>query len=400
MSSRVASALRFLAWPAIGGTVAGALVIAVLSYRDDGDPVPATAAVDSTATVVMQPAPPAPAPPPLSGPVSYADAVERAAPAVVNIYTSKTVETPINPLFADPRIRQYFGIDRVPTRKRMESSLGSGVIISAQGYVLTNHHVVADADEIVIALRDGREARATVVGSDPDTDLAVLRVQLPSMPEIAFRDSSTLRIGDVVLAIGNPFGVGQTVTIGIVSAMGRSELGINTFEDFIQTDAAINPGNSGGALVDARGELVGVNSAIFSKSGGYQGIGFAIPTRIVRQVFDEILKNGRVIRGWLGVEPQALTPELAHALGMPEARGVVVSGLVRNGPAHVAGLLPGDVVSELGGKAISSPREIIDGVAALKPGTRIRLTVMRAGKALTMDAVVAERPAQGAPTRE
>jgi len=391
--------LHFAFWPVLGGLVAALLIIRFQPAVNDA---PTAAAANVEPVVIMQPAPAAPTPAPAAAtaPASYADAVARAAPAVVNIYTSKTIETPINPLFADPRIRQYFGIDRVPTRKRMESSLGSGVIISAQGYVLTNHHVVADADEIVIALRDGREARAKVVGSDPDTDLAVLQVQLPSMPVIAFRDSATLRIGDVVLAIGNPFGVGQTVTIGIVSAMGRSELGINTFEDFIQTDAAINPGNSGGALVDAKGELVGVNSAIFSQSGGYQGIGFAIPTRIVQQVFAEIIKNGRVVRGWLGVEPQALTPELAQALGMPTARGVVVSGLVRNGPAHAAGVMPGDILAELNGKEINSPRDVIDRVAALKPGVKVNLRVLRRDKDMKMEVVVAERPAQGSPTRD
>ncbi len=399
--------LRFLLWPALGGIVAAVLIIRFM-------PAVTTPAVTSPAppppaapAALIQPAPTDGAAPatPTAGPVSYANAVERAAPAVVNIYTSKTIETPVNPLFADPRIRRYFGIDRVPTRKRMQSSLGSGVIVDARGYVLTNHHVVADADEIIVALRDGREARASVVGSDPDTDLAVLQVKLDKLPVITLRDSGSLRIGDVVLAIGNPFGVGQTVTIGIVSAVGRSELGINTFEDFIQTDAAINPGNSGGALVDAAGHLVGVNSAIFSQSGGYQGIGFAIPTRITQQVLRDILANGHVIRGWLGVEPQALTPELAAALGIPARQngainGVVVSGLVRNGPSHAAGILPGDVIVAIGDKTITAPRELIDGVAALKPGTKIKLRAFRRDKEFTVDAVVAERPTQGATTRD
>ena len=399
--------LRFLLWPALGGIVAAVLIIRFMpavtapAVTAPAPPPPAAPAV------LMQPAPADVAAPatPTAGPVSYANAVERAAPAVVNIYTSKTIETPINPLFADPRIRRYFGTDRVPTRKRMQSSLGSGVIVDARGYVLTNHHVVADADEIIVALRDGREARASVVGSDPDTDIAVLQVKLDKLPVITLRDSSSLRIGDVVLAIGNPFGVGQTVTIGIVSAVGRSELGINTFEDFIQTDAAINPGNSGGALVDATGHLVGVNSAIFSQSGGYQGIGFAIPTRIAQQVLRDILANGHVIRGWLGIEPQALTPELAAALGIPARQngardGVVVSGLVRNGPSHAAGILPGDVIVTIGNKTITAPRELIDSVAALKPGTKITLRAFRRDKEFTVEAVVAERPAQGATTRD
>ncbi len=397
--------LRFLLWPALGGIVAAVLIIRFMpavtapAVTAPAPPPPAAPAV------LMQPAPADITVPVTAGPVSYANAVERAAPAVVNIYTSKTIETPINPLFADPRIRRYFGTDRVPTRKRMQSSLGSGVIVDARGYVLTNHHVVADADEIIVALRDGREARASVVGSDPDTDIAVLQVKLDKLPVITLRDSSSLRIGDVVLAIGNPFGVGQTVTIGIVSAVGRSELGINTFEDFIQTDAAINPGNSGGALVDATGHLVGVNSAIFSQSGGYQGIGFAIPTRIAQQVLRDILANGHVIRGWLGIEPQALTPELAAALGIPARQngardGVVVSGLVRNGPSHAAGILPGDVIVAIGNKTITAPRELIDSVAALKPGTKITLRAFRRDKEFTVEAVVAERPAQGATTRD
>ncbi len=382
--------LRFLLWPAIGGLVAALVII---RFMPQPQPPVALTAPPPAPVVEMTPAPAAPAMP-ASGPVSYAAAVEAAAPAVVNIYTSKTIETPVNPLFADPRFRQFFGIDRVPTRKRMASSLGSGVIISAQGYVLTNHHVVADADEIVVALRDGREARAKVVGSDPDTDLAVLKVALDNLPVISLRDSRTLHIGDVVLAIGNPFGVGQTVTIGIVSAVGRSELGINTFEDFIQTDAAINPGNSGGALVDANGQLVGVNSAIFSQSGGYQGIGFAIPTQLTQQVLNAILANGRVIRGWLGVESQALTPQLAQALGHEGSDGVVVSGLVRNGPAHAAGMLPGDIIAEIDGKPVTSPRQVIDQVAALQPGARVRLRVQRGEKSLDLEATVAERPAR------
>ena len=391
--------LRFLFWPVLGGLIAAVLIIALLPTVRDTAPVAASA----PPPVVM-----APTAPGLDvtltantvGPVSYADAVARAAPAVVNIYTSKTVETPVNPLFADPRFQRFFGSGAVPTQKRMESSLGSGVIVSERGYVLTNHHVVADADEIVIALRDGREARATLVGSDPDTDLAVLKIELDALPVIALRNSDSLRIGDVVLAIGNPFGVGQTVTMGIVSATGRSQLGINTFEDFIQTDAAINPGNSGGALVDAHGALVGVNSAIFSQSGGNQGIGFAIPTRIAEQVLNDILAQGRVIRGWLGLEPQTLTPQLAQALGIPATRGVVVSGLLRNGPAHRAGVLPGDVITRLGNREIGLPQELIEQVAALKPGTAVALTIARKGKTITVDAIVAERPAQGSPTRD
>ncbi|MFZ5722326.1 MAG: S1C family serine protease [Pseudomonadota bacterium] len=389
--------LRFLLWPVAAGLVA-ALAIILFLHRQPPDA--ATAPVAAPAVVMpVTGAPATTAAAPATGPVSYADAVARAAPAVVNIYTSKTVETPVNPLFADPRFRRFFGVDRVPTQKRMESSLGSGVIVSARGYVMTNHHVIADADEIVIALRDGREARAQVVGSDPETDLAVLQIRLDDLPVIALRDSGSLQIGDVVLAIGNPFGVGQTVTMGIISATGRSELGVNTFEDFLQTDAAINPGNSGGALVDATGNLVGINSVIFSQSGGYQGIGFAIPTRIVEQVLNDILAHGHVVRGWLGLEPQLLTPQLAQALGIRETQGVVVSGLVRNGPAHRAGVLPGDVITELNGDPVLAPRALVERVAALEPGTSVRLTLARKGMTQTVTAAVAERPVNGSPTR-
>ncbi|MFP5439848.1 MAG: trypsin-like peptidase domain-containing protein [Gammaproteobacteria bacterium] len=393
--------IRFLFWPVIAGLVAAAAIILFMRGQAPAEAPAAPAAVIAPPATEEPPATTPAALPAASGPVSYADAVNRAAPAVVNIYTSKTVETPLNPLFADPRFRRFFGVDQVPMQRRMESSLGSGVIVSAKGYVMTNHHVVADADEIIIALRDGREARAIVVGSDTDTDLAVLRMQLDDIPVIALRDSGSLQIGDVVLAIGNPFGVGQTVTMGIVSATGRSELGVNTFEDFIQTDAAINPGNSGGALVDARGQLVGINSVIFSRSGGYQGIGFAIPTRIVREVLDDILEHGHVVRGWLGLEPQFLTPQLAQALELPGTQGVVVTGLVRNGPAHKAGVLPGDVVTALDGKAILAPRELIDAIAAHEPGTTVKLSLARKGnKVQTVSAVVGERPANGSPTRD
>jgi serine protease DegS len=337
---------------------------------------------------------------PVQGPVSYAEAVEHAAPAVVNIYTRKTVETPISPLFSDPLFRQFFGGNNVPTRKRMESSLGSGVILNAQGAVVTNHHVVSGADEIVVALRDGREARATLVGSDPETDLAVLRIDLKDLPVSELRDSGDLRVGDVVLAIGNPFGVGQTVTIGIISATGRSELGINTFEDFIQTDAAINPGNSGGALVDAQGRVVGINSAIFSRSGGYQGIGFAIPTRIARQVVSDLLAHGRVIRGWLGVETQPLTAELAHALKLPESsNGVLIAGVLRDGPAHRSGIRPGDVVVKVGRHPVATSREFIQRIAAHAPGSSAALTLLREGKEMQLDAVVGERPTDNGTTR-
>src|SRR5690606_9051301 len=270
--------------------------------------------------------------------------VAKAAPAVVNVFTSKHVNVPLVPLPDDPMLRQLFG--QVPGLSRRESStsLGSGVIVSDQGYVLTNYHVVEAADAIEVALADGRRGAARLVGADPDTDLAVLKLDLRPLPVAALGPDRSLRVGDVVLAIGNPFGVGQTTTQGIVSALGRNGLGINTYENFIQTDAAINPGNSGGALIDADGNLVGINTAIYSESGGSLGIGFAIPIDAARKVMDDIIKTGSVRRGWLGVEPQDITPELARAFGLPaDTQGVVIAGVLRDGPAGKAGLRVGDI---------------------------------------------------------
>jgi Do/DeqQ family serine protease len=335
------------------------------------------------------------------GPVSYASAVEKAAPTVVNINTAKVVSVRQNPFFDDPMFRQFFGreLDNLITpRKRVETSLGSGVIMSEQGYLLTNHHVIRGADAIQVSLRDGRTAQAKVVGSDPDTDLAVLKIDLPKLPAITLGQSERLRIGDVVLAIGNPFGVGQTVTMGIVSATGRNKLGINVFENFIQTDAAINPGNSGGALVDAEGNLVGINTAIFSKSGGYQGIGFAIPAALARSVLDDIIRHGRPIRGWIGVDGNVITPELARALDLKTTQGVIIAGVVRNGPAHRAGVEPGDVIQTIDGVKITDAREALMAISARKPGSQVRLGLMREGKSLTIEVPVIERPARAAQT--
>jgi serine protease DegS len=335
-------------------------------------------------------------PAPASGPVSYAEAVEFAAPAVVNIYTSKTVVTR-SPLFDDPLFRHFFG-DRfgdVP-RSRQETSLGSGVIVSQQGYILTNNHVVAEAEEIEIALRDGRTTRGTVVGTDPETDLAVIKVELGELPAITLGDSEQLRVGDVVLAIGNPFGVGQTVTLGIVSATGRSQLGISTFENFIQTDAAINPGNSGGALISAGGELVGINTAIFSRTGGSQGIGFAIPVSLARGVMQQIIEQGRVSRGWLGLEIQGLNAALAESFGVSDQSGVVIAGVLKRGPADRAGLQPGDVILEINGTAVRDVRAALNVITQAQPGKRINIKGLRNKKVFELEAEVAERPAQRA----
>src|SRR5256884_5084485 len=306
-------------------------------------------------------------------PASYYDAVQRATPSVVNIFTSKEVRAPRHPLLNDPIFRRFFG-DQLPDEAQRASSLGSGVIVSTSGYVLTNHHVVEGADEIEVTLADGKKLLAKLVGNDPDTDLAVLRVDLDNLPAIAFASSESLRVGDVVLAIGSPFGFSQSVTSGIVSALGRTGLGINTFENLIQTDDAINPGNSGGPLIDATGNLVGVNTAIFSsRAGGSMGIGFAIPVSTAKMVLEQIVKSGSVTRGWIGVELQELTPPIAESLRLATARGALVGGVLRGGPADKAGVKPGDVVIEIQGKPVADSVGLLNLVAALAPGQSAKL---------------------------
>jgi Do/DeqQ family serine protease len=318
----------------------------------------------------------------------------------VNINTAKVVTVRPHPFFDDPVFRQFFGSsnDLIRPRQRVETSLGSGVIMSEQGHILTNHHVIQGADAIQVSLQDGRMAQAKVVGSDPDTDVAVLKIDLKNLPVITLGHSDNLRVGDVVLAIGNPFGVGQTVTMGIVSATGRNKLGINTFENFIQTDAAINPGNSGGALIDAEGNLVGINTAIVSRSGGNQGIGFAIPTSLAANIMEDILQHGRPLRGWLGIEAQAINPQIARALELDSTEGVVVVGVVRGGPAHRAGLQPGDVIVAIDGRKITEAREALLAISHRKPGDRVKLAVRRDGKSLTLEAAAIERPPRAALT--
>ena len=322
---------------------------------------------------------------------SYNDAVARATPAVVNIFTSKDARVPFHPFMDDPLFRRFFG-EQSPNERRKESSLGSGVIVSTEGYILTNHHVVEQADEIEIALSDGRRAPARVVGADPETDLAVLKSELKDVPSIAFGTADGLRVGDVVLAIGNPFGVGQTVTMGIVSALGRTHLGINTFENFIQTDAAINPGNSGGALVDASGNLIGINTAIYSRSGGSQGIGFAIPESVAKQVLQQIVSNGTVTRGWIGVEAQDLSKELADSFGLKSSSGALIAGVLRGGPAEKSGVKPGDILKEVEGKPVADVAGMLNLVAALEPGASATLSLLRNQNPLTVQVRVAKRP--------
>jgi len=311
---------------------------------------------------------------------SFATAAKAASSAVVSINTSKAAAR--NPNIDDPWFKFFFGDQG--DRSEPQVGLGSGVIVSPSGYILTNNHVVEGADDIEVILNDNRRARAKIIGTDPETDLAILKIELDKLPVIVLGSSDTLQVGDPVLAIGNPFGVGQTVTSGIISALGRNQLGINTFENFIQTDAAINPGNSGGALVDIQGRLLGINTAIYSRSGGSMGIGFAIPVATARQVLESIVKDGQVTRGWIGVEPQDLSPELAETFGIAPAAmktgGVIITGVLQNGPAAQAGIVPGDVITDVAGKPVASMTELLTAVAALKPGVPAALGVLRKDK--------------------
>jgi serine protease DegQ len=312
-----------------------------------------------------------------NAPTSFANGVAAATPGVVNIFTTKHVAVSRLPLPADPFIRKFF--EQMPgfSERRQSNSLGSGVVVSKAGHILTNFHVIDGAEEILVALSDGRQANAKVIGVDPETDLGVLKIELPDLHVLPFATQETLRVGDVVLAIGNPFGVGQTTTMGIVSALGRDGLGINVYENFIQTDAAINPGNSGGALIDTQGKLVGINTAIYSQSGGSLGIGFAIPASAALRVMDQIIKEGRVKRGWLGIEPQDMTAELARAFGVEQAQGAIVAGIVRDGPAMIAGLQVGDIIQHLDGRKVEDANRLLGRIAALLPGKTVKLDVVR-----------------------
>jgi serine protease DegQ len=368
-------------------TVAVAVLFVVSTFRPEW--LPPRSPMQPMA--VVQQAPTAGPLPGAASPGSFHDAVRRATPSVVNIFTSKEIRARRHPLLNDPIFRRFFG-DQLPDEAQRAASLGSGVIVSASGYVLTNHHVVEAADEIEVALADGKKLLAKVVGNDPETDLAVLRLNAENLPAITFGSSEALRVGDVVLAIGNPFGVGQTVTSGIVSALGRTGLGINTFENFIQTDAAINPGNSGGALVDAGGNLVGINTAIFSRSGGSMGIGFAIPVSTAKMVLEQIVKTGGVTRGWIGVEVQEITPALAESFKLPSSRGALIAGVLRGGPADKAGVKPGDVLVEVEGRPVADPTAMLNLIAALAPGQPAKMKLKRQEKELDATVTVGRRP--------
>jgi Do/DeqQ family serine protease len=317
---------------------------------------------------------------------SLSPAAKQASPAVVSISTTRAAGP--NPHAKDPWFKFFYGDqEEVP-----QGGMGSGVIVSPEGYVLTNNHVVEGADQIEIVLHDGRRTQAQVIGTDPDTDLAVLKIKLDRLPVIVWGNSDELQVGDRLLAIGNPFGVGQTVTSGIVSALGRNRLGINTFENFIQTDAAINPGNSGGALVDVNGNLIGINTAIYSRSGGNMGIGFAIPVSTARQVLEGIVRDGQVVRGWVGIEPMELTPELAETFGLKQTEGVIVTGVLQNGPAANAGLRPGDLLWKVSGQPVKNVGDLLTQIASLTPGKSAKLEVVRRNQNLILDVTPSQRP--------
>jgi serine protease DegQ len=328
-------------------------------------------------------------------PGSYHEAVKKSMPAVVNIFTSKSTKQSLarkdKNKKSDPFNQFFFG--DTPDAEPI-SSLGSGVIVSPEGVILTNHHVIRDADDIDIALYDGRKYKAKIIGSDPETDIAVLKIDAKQLPNpITLGNVNSVHVGDVVLAIGNPFGVGETVTSGIVSAMGRDHVGINTFENFIQTDAAINPGNSGGALIDTRGSLIGINTAIYSNNGGSMGIGFAIPINLAKQVMESIIKTGGVTRGWIGIEPQNLTPELVDSMRLPkDTRGIVITGVLEGGPADRANLKPGDVLVSLNNESIKDVRDLLNKVAGIEPGTVVNCKIIRKEKEISLSIKISKRP--------
>lgn len=341
---------------------------------------------------------------PLPATGSYREAAKKALPSVVHIFTTSKIRTPRHPLLDDPVFRHFFG-ERPDGEAQRNAGLGSGVVVSPNGYVLTNYHVVEAADQIEVALNDGRNLKARVVGSDPESDLAVLQVIPPKgeelrLPAITLGQMDSVNVGDVSLAIGNPFGVGQTVTMGIVSALGRSHLGINTFENFIQTDAAINPGNSGGALVDSLGHLIGINTAIYSRSGGSLGIGFAIPVSTAKNVMEQIIQTGTVTRGWVGVEAQEITAELAESFGLPDTAGALIAGVLRGSPADQAGIRPGDILLAVDGKTVKDPQVMLDVIAEQKPGEAVTFKLRREKGLVDARVKIGKRPAQRAAGRD
>jgi Do/DeqQ family serine protease len=332
----------------------------------------------------------------IAGPFSYARAVAKSAPSVVSIYTSKTVKQNVHPLLDDPIFDQLFGEQlKKYKRDKTETNLGSGVIITSSGFILTNQHVIDGAEEILVSLSDGRSSEASLIGQDKETDIAVLQIPLQDLNNIQVANlEQEIEVGDVALAIGNPLNVGQTVTMGIISATGRNRIGLNTFENFIQTDAAINPGNSGGALINARGDLIGINTAIFSLSGGSQGIGFAIPIDLAVEVMQEIVENGKVRRGWLGVEGTEITAKAAMESGNPNIRGVLIVGVFIDSPADVAGVETGDIITAIDDVAVIKVRNVLEIIAGHKPGDKVKLHILRGGEEIELTMVTTERPQQ------
>lgn len=369
--------LRFLFWPLLCGLLLGYILL--LKW-------PQGLVVD------QQQALPQPDRSQTGAPYSYAQAVSLASPSVVNIYTSKTVKPKLPAIFNDPFFRYFLERNNLRQQERIQRSLGSGVIMSPRGYIVTNNHVIAEADEILVSLYDGREALAKVVGSDPETDLAVLQIDLPDLSVIPIGDPSQAMVGDVVLAIGNPYGFGQSVSQGIISATGRYGLQLSTYENFIQTDAAINPGNSGGALVDAKGELLGINTAIYSRSGGSQGIGLAIPADLATLILSDLIQYGKVIRGWLGIEVQPLPLALAQANQLSPNNGVLVTDMFPNGPAEQAGLVKGDIITDINGQPVGDGQAGMNFIATTRPGERVSINVTRNGQRASLTAVVGSRP--------
>lgn len=376
--------LRYLGWPILTGLLAAAVIVLAfprILHQYPTAPVTTDAQQADSATAAAP-----------QGPASYARAVHQAAPAVVNIYTRKILSQKRHALLEDPFFRRFFDNSTPPRQQRMESSLGSGVVMNDNGFILTNSHVVADADEIIVLLSDGREAEATIVGLDPETDLAVLKINLGNLRPITMGDPQNAQVGDVVLAIGNPFGVGQSVSQGIISATGRYGFGLNTYENFLQTDAAINPGNSGGALVDVKGQLLGINSAILDQTSSV-GISFAIPANIAMEVLQEIVAHGRVIRGWLGVDTQQITPDSAARLGIDPPAALLITNVYVDSPAHEAGLQPGDVITRINGQIVSDGLREMRLIAELKPGDPLSLDLIRNDHRFSINTVAGTRPA-------
>ncbi len=376
--------LSFLVQSAIVGIIAAALLIFILpnNWLQIGSK---DAAVENNANF-------------LAGPYSYSDAVAKAAPAVVNIYTKKLVPGTRRFITNNPQLERM--LQNMYGRKldRTVTSLGSGVIVTTEGHILTNNHVIENAEEIEVFLRDGRQLIANVVGADPETDLAVLQIHASEVPSITFGTSMPLAVGDVVLAIGNPFGLGQTVSQGIVSATGRNQLGINVFENYIQTDAAINPGNSGGALINAKGELIGINTITSSKNGYSVGIGFAIPIGLAQQVMSHMIQYGRVLRGWIGIRVQNISPQLSESFGLNDMGGVLVSGIVRGGPAHAAGLYPGDIIFSVNDQVISDEKQVLNEVIRVSPQQTLSVKGIRNGNLSEWTVEVGQRPIYGSLT--